>query len=376
MITVRTTKLKQMISKAIKGSTNNLSYPMSSMINIYGYDKKIELTTTDGNNFLVVKSEIDDVIEEEFMVAVPIDTFSKLVMKTTSEFISLDFDNNVNVLQIVGNGTYHIGLEYDADEDEVVTFTAPIMTSNIKESFDIDSIKIKNAIATNESSLLPLTQNVTYSNRNYFALTGYYMQPDSVISTDSVVITESKNHLFNTPILISKSLMSLLSLIDEEQIHIDIYDDDITLVATSNAITIVGQLMSEIDAYPIDAITPLFNESYPYMCEVPKQYLIDVLDRMLLFIGLNDDNEIMLNFTANSLLITNKSKNASEFIPYIKPNTSYVSDFICLVNIQTLFAQIKSHNSDSLEVFYGKDNAIKVNSNNLSQIILTLEDVE
>ena len=374
MLTVRTSKLKQMISKAIKGSTNNLSYPMSGMINIYGYENKIELTTTDGNNFLVVKSEVEDTIKDEFIVAVPIDTFSKLVMKTTSEFISLEINNDV--LKVVGNGTYNIGLEYDADEDEVITFTAPKMTSNITESFDIDSVKIKNAIATNESSLLPLTQNVTYSNRNYFSLTGYYMQPDSVISTDSVVITESKNHLFNTPVLVSKSLMSLLSLVDEEQIHIDLYDDGTTLVATSNTITIVGQLMSEIDAYPIDAITPLFKESYPYVCEIPKQYLIDVLDRMMLFIGLNDDNQIVLNFTENSLIITNKSNNASEFISYTKPNTSYVSDFICLVNIQTLFSQIKSHNTDTLEVFYGKDNAIKVNSDKLSQIILTLEDVE
>ena len=85
---IKTTKLQEMLSKAIKGASNNKLIPLTGLIAIQLKDNKLTLTTTDATNYLYIQ---DDNIEgDDFYAVVQVDTFAKLVARMTCETITID----------------------------------------------------------------------------------------------------------------------------------------------------------------------------------------------------------------------------------------------------------------------------------------------
>ena len=51
-----------------------------------------------------------------------------------------------------------------------------------------------------------------------------------------------------------------------------------------------------------------------------------------------------------------------------------LDDFVCTIDIQMLQSQVKTHSTNSVELWYGLDNAIKLVDGNITQIIALSED--
>ena len=99
--------LQKMVAKVIQGASNNKMLPITNLIGISFKDKQLKLTTTDGANIFVVKDIIHDVEDDaEFYTIVNAEQFSKLVGKTTKEYIELS--NEENYLLFKGNGSYKL----------------------------------------------------------------------------------------------------------------------------------------------------------------------------------------------------------------------------------------------------------------------------
>ena len=98
-LTLKTLKLQEMVSKAIKGASNNKMIPITSLMAIQWQDGVLTLITTDAANTLKI---IDKVEGEEFYVVVQTELFSKLVAKTTTETITLTLKESS--LEVKGNG--------------------------------------------------------------------------------------------------------------------------------------------------------------------------------------------------------------------------------------------------------------------------------
>ena len=101
---VKTTILQEMVSKAVKGASCNRMIPITGLIEIKVNDGVLSLTTTDATNTLILSKK--DIPGDDFYAVVPIDIFSKLVAKTTAEYISLAVDDGI--LEITGNGSYRM----------------------------------------------------------------------------------------------------------------------------------------------------------------------------------------------------------------------------------------------------------------------------
>ena len=322
---IKTEILKEMVSKSIKGSSQNKLLPITNYIGIEVKNKILTLITTDGNNQLKIKQEIEldpvygPVNEQEFYTIVNADTFSKLVNKTTSETIELE--NKENYLEVkANNGIYKLEIPIN-EEGKMVEFPKQDNLEGVVENINIASLK---NVLLNMKVTIAKTMEIP-------CLTGYYLS-EKDISTDRQTMTYIDDKLTERELLITSEMGELLQLLEGEYVNLH-YNSGKLLFETDN-ISIYGPELEGKDIYPVQSIENVINLSYDNTIKLNKQDLLNVLDRMELFITPYDKNGVYLDFSVSGIRISSQASTASEEI-----RTKYTNDnkeFNCLVDIQML----------------------------------------
>ena len=359
-LTMKTEKLKEMVSRAVKGVGNNKLIPLTSLMAIEVKDNKLTLITTDATNYLYIVE--DKVVADDFYVVVDADTFSKLISKMTCENVTLEIQSGV--LRVKGgNGDYRIELPLD-ENGEPIKYPDPVVTSDLSSA---DTITVnRTTIQVILGSIKPALA-VTLENPCY---TGYYVG-DQVVATDTYKIASMDVNLFGrNKRLISPEFMDLLAVMNTEKITVMMTDTDI--VCSTDDCIVYGKFMEGIEDYAIDAILGLVNTDMDSFCTVPKSAILQLLDRLSLFVGTYDKNAIHLTFTQNGLQVSSKAANGIEIIDYVASDN--FKPFTCAVDIQMLTQEIKAIQNDVIELHYGEDNAIKMTDGNITIIVALLED--
>ncbi len=355
---VVTSRMKEAVNKAIKGAGFNNLIPITSMIGIKLSDGKLRLLTTDMTNTLCII--IDKVAGDDMDITVDADKFGKLIAKTTSEDIDLSVKDDI--LFVKANGTYKIPLI--SDEEGLISF------SDIKMMEDIKTIdchtklsSVMQAYNINKSALAKTLENS--------ALTGYYCG-DTVISTDANVITFNGFKMFDNdePILISAQQMQLLTLNTKEDIEVYIGKTGIQFVTED--VIIDGALMEGIEDFPASEVNAYLDEAFTSSCKVPKDLLLSVLDRLALFIEPYDKNGAYFTFGRKGINIHSKKDASTETINYVESKD--FEPFVCCVDIPMLKEQLQANPDDTVKICYGNENALKIESGKVIQVIALLED--
>ena len=161
--TIKTVELQEMVSKAVKGSSQNKLLPLTSLMKIEVKEKVLSLVTTNMSDYLYIKKKVDG---DDFYAVVQTEQFSKLVSKMTSENITLTLDNAV--LNVKGNGNYKIELPLD-ESGEAIKYPDPVaeLTFEGEASSTINLSTIKTILATNKAALAVTMEVPVY--------TGYYV---------------------------------------------------------------------------------------------------------------------------------------------------------------------------------------------------------
>ena len=354
---IKTEVLQKMVAKSIQGASFNKMIPLTSLIGIKYVDDNLILTTTDGSNQLKVSmTEVQLGITEKqpnFYTIVNADTFSKLVSKTTKEFIELE--NKDNYLEVTGNGTYKLEIAIN-EEGEMVKFPT-IDTLKDIYPYPIDTKVLQEAIK--------ITRASTAKTMELPCLTGYYIA-DNIITTNREMICIMQNSLTKEPILLSNEIAELVLLIDNETISV--YHKDNNLILDSTNYTIIGKELEGKDIYPVSQITDTLNVAYKNTIKVNKQELLNVLDRMNLFVTDYDKGGIYLDFTEAGLIIRSQKSNAEEIIE-IEGSLEPEDRFNCLIDIEMLKAQVETILTDVVEIAYGQDTSIKIVDGKVIHII-------
>lgn len=355
---VVTSRMKDAVNKAIKGAGFNNLIPITSMIGIKLSDGKLRLLTTDMTNTLCII--IDKVSGVDMDITVDADKFGKLIAKTTSEDIELLIIDDV--LSIKADGTYKIPLI--SDEEGLISFP----DINLMKYVKIADCKTKlssvmQAYNINKSALAKTLENP--------ALTGYYCG-DTVISTDANVITFNGFKMFDceNPILISGQQMQLLTLNTKEDIEVFIGKTDIQFVTED--VIIDGALMEGIEDFPANEVNAYLDEAFTSSCKVPKYLLLSVLDRLALFIEPYDKNGAYFTFGRKGINIHSKKDASTETINYVESKD--FEPFVCCVDIPMLKEQLQANPDDTVKICYGNENALKIESGKVTQVIALLED--
>ena len=352
---VVTSRMKEAVNKAIKGAGFNNLIPITSMIGIKLSDGKLRLLTTDMTNTLCII--IDKVAGDDMDITVDADKFGKLIAKTTSE--DIDLSVNDDILYVKANGTYKIPLI--SDEEGLVTF--PALSETKGKTTNVKLTSIMQAYNINKSALAKTLENP--------ALTGYYCG-DMVISTDANVITFNDFKMFeqDEPLLISPQLMQLLTLNNHEDIKL--IADKTLLTFITDDMVVQGAVMEGIEDFPADDVKAYLDEAFTSSCKVPKDLLLATLDRLALFIEPYDKNGAYFTFGRKGINIHSKKDASTETINYVESKD--FEPFVCCVDIPMLKEQLQANPDDTVKICYGNENALKIESGKVTQVIALLED--
>ena len=354
---IKTTKLQEMLSKAIKGASNNKLIPLTGLIAIQLKDNKLTLTTTDATNYLYIQ---DDNIEgDDFYAVVQVDTFAKLVARMTCETITIDLHESY--MNVIGNGTYKIDIPLDEEGNPIAYPNPAEMVSRTNQIGCLSTPTIKTIIGSLKQSLM--------TTNDYPWYTCYYIG-ESVIATDTFKISTLRKKLFTEPRLVSNEQMNLLDVITDESI--DVFADGDKMLFVTPHCTVYGIEPMDIDEFSVDAIDSLVNQRFGSMCKLPKDAILRLLDRISLFVGVYDNGEICLTFTPDGLMVTSKMSTGTEMIPYIE--SSNFADFVCSANVSMLTSQIKAQSGDTIELWYGEDSSIKIVNGDITAIVALLTE--
>ena len=355
-VTFSTTQLQAVLNKAIKGAGNNKLIPMTSLIAIEASGISATFTTTDKLNYLMLTLEIEHT--EDFYVAVNVDLLAKLVAKMTSEKTTLEVTDKY--LNVIGNGQYQISLDVDED-GELIKLPNPISKFEKKEPIgEVNSTVIVNSIASLKSALLDTNDYPWY--------TCYYVNNDIILATDTYTIGSYAKGFVNKPMLVSATAMDLVGLLVGD---IKVYANDNALLFENADGVVYGAKTEGITKYSVAELTALVEQNFEFSCKVAKSTMLNLLDRISLFVGEYDNGEIDLLFRADGLTVT--SKYANEVIKYAEP-VENSGDFDCKTDIRTLISQFKSQLGDVIEIQYGEDNAIKLVDGELTSVVALLEE--
>lgn len=353
---LETIVLQEMVAKAVKGAANNKMIPITSLMAIELKDNRLVITTTDASNTLKIVK--DGVEGDDFYVVVPVEMFSKLIAKTTADSVLLTLTDGSLVVK--GNGTYTVELPLDEDGQLIkfpeYQFDTSLPKSTIKRS-TVVSMLSANKAALADTLEIP-------------CLTGYYCMNGKVITTDTFKVCGNKIDAFSNPVLIPAELLELLSVTDEEVITVQQAGGKI-LFTTKNVI-IYGAELDGIDEFPVEAIEDYLETSFDSYCKVPKQTLLNVLDRLALFISPYDKNGLYLTFNEQELVINSKRSNGTEAIKYKEVNN--YKPYTCYIDIELFRSQINAQDTETVELWYGHETAIKMVCGNVTQVVALLED--
>lgn len=357
MLKLKTKTLQEMTQKAMKGASNNKILPLTSMIAIQLKENTLTLTTTDFSNYLEIRQ--DKVEGEDFYVVVMADLFSKLVGKLTTEEVTLSVTDKV--LAIKANGQYKMELPVDED-GELVKF--PEYKSNeTANKYEVKLATLKSIWNTNKASV---AQDLTTP-----ALTGYYVDCNGVITSDSFVACHNKvMNVSVAPYMLPYQVVELFGVLEQEDVTIYVGQTTVD-IHTHNA-TIYGKLLLETANFPIDAIVNYLETSFDCKCKLPKDALLSILDRLSLFVGTYDKNEVYLTFTQDGIMVESKQGTGKELIRYAE-STNF-QPFTCCMDIEILKSQIQAQPLDAIDLYYNNPTAIKLASGPVVQIVSLSED--
>lgn len=356
-MTINTATLQNMVAKAMKGASCNKMIPLTGLIAVELKDHLLTLITTDATNYLYVRE--DKVEGEDFYVVIQAEMFSKLISKLTCEKVSLELKDNT--LMVTGNGKYSIELPLD-EEGELIKYPNPLASVGVVgDELTVNLSTVKLILNTAKAALADTLEVPCY--------TGYYVG-NKVVATDTYKICGINIKLWDEPALISPEMMNLLDIFTEEK-FIAVRKDNIMIFESKNC-TVYGTLMDSIDDYQIEAIEGLLEQDFESSCKIAKSAMLQLLDRLSLFVSPYDKNGVYLTFTRDGLQVESKQANSVEVIPYTESNNFH--NFTCCVDIEMLHSQVKANTGDGITIHYGEDNAIKIADGNVAQVVALLED--
>ena len=202
-------------------------------------------------------------------VVMPLDTISKIVAKTTTDTITIEY--NDGFVKFAGNGTYSLPISVDEEGNNVVFPEYDFPAVYDEETINYADVR---SVIDNNSACLSTDLSTP-------CLTGFYFG-DNVITTDSVAICINKTKMFKNPVLLSPAVVNLLGLFTAEKITTRRSGDKIEFISPN--VIVCGSVMNELEDYPATAIESYLDAKFQNSCKLNKSSLLGILDRILIFV--------------------------------------------------------------------------------------------
>ena len=360
--TMTTAVLQEMLTKSVKCASNDNQRPLTGLIAIQLKDNVLTLITCSESNYLYVNKE--NIVGDDFYVVVPVEIFSKLVSKLTAENITLELDDNALVVK--SGGTYSIEVSLN-EEGELTRYPDPFSKIDMK-SENVQHYPIKRStlgliLAVNSASIAAgeTAKDLPEVYR------GYYVA-NNIVTTDTIKMCGININICDVPMLVRPETMKLTEVFSDENLEIAIQDSTIILHSLDSADCIImSKLMSNVEDFQIDALNDLLATEFESECAINKTTLLQILDRLSLFIDKLDDFGVYLTFTQEGIKLANKKSSSEETIAYEMSDN--FKPFTCKVDIKMLTEQVKAAPGDLINLKYGNEVCLKFTDGNVTQLV-------
>lgn len=355
MIKIKTDVLKTMLSKAIKVCSFNKMLPLTELMEVSIQNKILSIRTTDNVTNLFLQKELEE-DNEDMRVVVDATLLTSLINKTTTEFVELVLGDSS--LTVIANGVYNLDLRVD-ESNEIIKF--PEMKTSTKEGKEFDFKQLVTKIG--------ICKSAVPDNMDAIELNNYYLK-DNVVATNAFKVTSIPNvdELKAEEMLISKDLGKVLIEMDLGKAKYSLEDNLLTI--TGEGFVLTSKVNQDLDKYPLEGIDMMLKEKFNHSVVVDRRKILDLLDRLSLFVAEYENNSINLTFAKDKLNITNAKKTSDENISYVKAPEGDLVEFNCIINILHMKEQLEALPSKEITIYFGgSDRAIKVVDGDITEII-------
>lgn len=350
MFKVSTKNLQSMVNKLGKCNNNKL-LEITRYYKLSVSEGGLCLIATDGNNFISV---VDKTVSgDKFETIVKADQFSRLVLRTSVDKMS--FDLKENYLEVVGNGKYKV----------------EILTDEQYPSFEFsqdDQYKTEVALNTLQS-VSTVNKHAISTTIADGVLTGYLFKDGNCVTADGIKVCVTPAKFVDRGILITPDMMALLGALTQEKVNV--FYENGKLAFVTDDTTIFGSEMDGQEQYP--EIGQLTNIQFPSKCSLSKLAVMNILDRLTLFIDPFEKNEVQLDFTKDGLVISTNS-GSYEILAYA--TSENFQEFSCCVNGLFFKELVSAVGTELFELSYGEEELIRLDSNGVCQLLATGEGEE
>lgn len=351
-LTISTTQLQVLVNKANQAVSNNKFIEITEKIGIKYTSDGLMLIATDGTNTLYVTgSELEET--SDINVAVNAETFVKLVSKLTSDMTTLETTDNALIVR--ANGAYKIPLSLD-DNGEVLSF--PDLTlDNLESVGTISTANIQTIISSLKSSL---SDNAGSVYANYYVGDCVCSSDTKMMSIYDCDLVSGKQYMFD------RAFVDLLAIAGSD-ISLSYSQDKNMLVAQADNFTLTSKAITDTSNFNVDAVKKFSAIEQECYCKIRKKELLDLLDRLSLFVGKYDDGAITLEFGQAEMCVSSLSSTGIEHIAYTECKNT--KDMTVKININRLMTMLKSYTSDLVDLYYGHDICIKLVDGTVTQVV-------
>lgn len=356
MITFSTERLKQLVSYAIQGAGFDKLFELTSYMGIRVEDGELYLNTTDGTNYVSVS---DSCVADNMDITVDAELFSKLISKINSDTVDMEIVDNSLVIK--GNGKYTLPIIPDENGNNL---SFPDKFPELTE--EIGTIKAEDLTTLNTALKASLSNVASSIYANYYF-------GDVVVTTDRAMATILNKKMFDGEFIFSKAFIELLSM---GLTDVTIAKADNKFVATADlsekcTISICTTVTDDITTFDTAGINKLASLETPAFCRFKKAQMLELLDRLVLFVSKFDDGAIELHFTDSSIEVSSLKSDGIESVDFTESKDT--QDMTIKINIDRLRNQLKAYGSDIVDLYYGSEVCIKLKDRDLTQVIALIK---
>jgi len=180
--------------------------------------------------------------------------------------------------------------------------------------------------------------------------------------------------LFNTPYLFNRNFVDLMALGGTD---VNISRSENMLLAecrigeTDGNISVCTKIPDNISEFNIAGVEKFGALELTSYCKVFRADLLDLLDRLSLFVSRFDDGAIQLNFTKTAIEVSSMTDSGIESVSYIESKD--IEPIAIKINIDRLRNQLKSYSSNAVDIYFGNEICIKLVDGDTTQIIALIK---
>ena len=355
LLQTQTKTLQEMVDKAIHCVSNNKLIPLTSLISLSVKDKTFTLTTTDATNYFYVSAP-GEIETEDFEFSVFADTFVRLIQKMTSENVTLSLDGNILVIE--GNGTYKMELPLN-EQGKPIKFPNKLTEVGTKVcSAAVQAFK--DIVNSHKASVAVDMQNPV--------LTNYYFGSDCIITSNKKVICYKEGEVIPNYLLNPITLDMITSLGD---VDVEVFETESALLFKTDFDTIYSPKVQGIETFPVDKIKTLITQEFDSEFTMSRKAILDVLDRLSLFVTAYDKKAIDLTFNEEGIFFSSAKSNGVELVKF--STCDNFKPFTCTMNIELLQDALNSQTEEFVDVYFGCPVGIKIESGGITQIVAFID---